>query len=135
MKTSPVSFGSLMCFTINNGQPKLAIPRMLQTAFAHNDKLSGYTLEEDIFEFKEDVDGTVHNAAADFCDKLDVLHKNDLKGTKNVKITRAEFYTSPLCKEPRYFITAPTAEDENKILRALGVSKDFYTVRFREKKC
>ena len=51
MKTSPVSFRSLMCFTIDNGQPKLAIPEMIQTAFTYNDKLSGYTLEKDIFEY------------------------------------------------------------------------------------
>ena len=135
MKTSPVSFGSLMCFTIDDGKPKASIPSMLNIAFVCNSKLSGYKLDKDVVQFKgETVDGTVHNAAADFCEKLDKLYKNLLpKGSNKVLITEADFYVNPRDTEKRYFITAPTADDENKILKALGSSNNFYTAKFREK--
>ena len=48
MKTSPVSFGSLMCFTIDYGKPKASIPSMLNIAFVCNSKLSGYNLQKDV---------------------------------------------------------------------------------------
>lgn len=135
MKTSPVSFGSLMCFTINDGKPKASVPDMLKIAFVCNNKLSKYNLQKDVIEFKgEPVDGTVHNAAADFCDRLDKLYKNMLpKGSNQVVITQADFYVNPRDTEKRYFITAPTADDENKILKTLGSSSNFYTAKFREK--
>ena len=135
MKTSPVSFGSLMCFTINDGKPKASIPSMLNIAFMCNSKLSGYDLQKDVFQYQgEAVDGTVHNAAANFCEKLDYIHKDKLpKGSNKVFITEAEFYVNPRDTEKRYFITAPTADDENRILKALGSSNNFYTAKFREK--
>ena len=135
MKTSPVSFGSLMCFTINDGKPKASVPEMINLSFAMNSKLSGYDLQTDVIDFKgEPVDGTVHNAAADFCEKLDKLYKQMLpKGSNKVLITQANFYVNPRDIEKRYFITAPTADDENKILRALGSSNNFYTAKFRDK--
>lgn len=135
MKTSPVSFGSLMCFTINDGKPKASIPSMLNIAFSCNPKLSGYNLEKDVVQFNEGaVDGTVHNAAADFCEKLDKKYKDMLpKGSNKVIITEADFYVNPRTTEKRYFLTAPCADDENKILKALGVSNNFYTAKFREK--
>ena len=135
MKSSPVSFGSLMCFTINDGKPKASIPSMLNIAFACNPKLSGYQLEKDVVQFGGDaVDGTVHNAAADFCEKLDNLYKGMLpKGSNKVIITEADFYVNPRTTEKRYFLTAPSGDDENKILKALGVSNNFYTAKFREK--
>lgn len=135
MKTSPVSFGSLMCFTIDDGKPKASIPSMLNIAFVCNGKLSGYNLQKDVVEFKgEPVDGTVHNAAADFCEKLDREYKDKLpKGSNKVLITQANFYVNPRDIEKRYFITAPTADDENKILKALGSSNNFYTAKFRDK--
>ena len=137
MKTSPVSFGSLMCFTINDGKPKASVPEMVNMAFMCNPKLSGYNLDKDVIEFKtEIIDGTVHNAAADFCEKLDKLYKKMLpKGSNRVVLTEAEFYVNPRETQKRYFLTAPTAEDETKILRTLGVSNDFYTAKFREKSC
>lgn len=137
MKTSPVSFGSLMCFTINDGKPKASVPEMINLSFAMNSKLSGYDLQTDVIDFKgEPVDGTVHNAAADFCEKLDKLYKQMLpKGSNKVVITQADFYVNPRDTEKRYFITAPTADDENKILKALGPSNNFYTVKLREKGC
>lgn len=135
MKTSPVSFGSLMCFTINDGKPKASVPEMIKLSFAMNGKLSGYDLQTDVIDFKgEPVDGTVHNAAADFCERLDKMHKHMLpKGSNKVVITQADFYVNPRDTEKRYFVTAPTADDENKILKALGPSNNFYTVKLREK--
>ena len=57
------------------------------------------------------------------------------KGSNKVVITQADFYVNPRDTEKRYFITAPTADDENKILKALGPSNNFYTVKLREKGC
>lgn len=134
MKISPVSFGSLMTFTIEDGQPKVPVPYMVKMSFRHNNKLQGYDLQEDILVHEEKIDGTVHNAAANFCEKLDNLYKSKFpKGSKKVLLTEADFYVNPRETQKRYFLTAATAEEENKILKLLGVSNDFYTVKFRDK--
>ncbi len=135
MKTSPVSFGSLMCFTIKDGKPKASVPSLVQLAFQCNPRLSGYNLDKDIVVHKEKIDGTVHNAAADFCELLDEKYKAKLpKGSNRVIITEADFYVNPRDTEKRYFLTAATGDEENKILRTLGSSLNFYTVKLRGKR-
>lgn len=130
MKTSPVSFGSLMCFTIDDDKPKAPVTDMVKMAFLCNDKLMNYNLDKDVWIHKEKVDGIDHNAAADFCKLLDMKYRQLLpKGSNRVILTEADFYVNSKDTEKRYFITAPTAKDEKFILRTLTVSNDFYTVR------
>lgn len=135
MKTSPVSFGSLMCFTLKNNKPKAPVTDMVKMAFMCNEKLANYDINEDVLVHDEKVKGYVHNAAADFCDVLDLKYRSQLlpKGSNKVVLTEADFYVNSKDTEKKYFITAPTPKDEDIILRALSVSNDFYTVRLGRK--
>lgn len=135
MKTSPVSFGSLMCFTLKNNKPKAPVTDMVKMAFMCNDKLANYDLCDDVLVHEEKVKGYVHNAAADFCDVLDMKYRGNVlpKGSNRVVLTEADFYVNSGNTEKKYFITAPTPKDEDIILRALSVSNDFYTVRLAGK--
>ena len=134
MKTNPVSFKSLLVFTIKDGKPKAPVPDLIRASFNNNDFLKQYHLEKDIAVFKEKIDGTVYNANSDFCQRLDEKYKNMLpKGSKKVIITEADFYINPKDTEKRYFLTAATNEDENKIHSKLGKSNLFYAAKFKPK--
>ena len=121
MKTNPVSFKSLLVFTIKDGKPKAPVPDLIRASFNNNDTLKQYGLDKDIAIFEEKIDGTVFNANSDFCQRLDKLYKNNLpKGSKRVMITQADFYVDPKNTEKRYFLTAATNEEENKILNFIN---------------
>ena len=134
MKSSPVSFGSLMVFTIKDNKPKATIPVLMKASFSNNPKLTKYNLQ-DTFHHSEKIDGTVHNAAKKFAAQLDVQYKNRLpKGSSKVILTEADFYVNPHKTEKRYFITAATNDDEEKIHEELSSSSFFYSARFGNKK-
>ena len=136
MNVSPVSFGSLMCFTIKDGKPKAPVPMLVKAAFNNNDIIKNkykYKLDNNVTEYtKEKIDGTVFNASANFCNELDKLYKNILpKGSKRVIMTSADFFINPTQTEKRYFITAATASDEEKIFRTLNKNNtNFYVAKF-----
>lgn len=135
MKTNPVSFKSLLVFTIKDGKPKAPVPDLIRASFNNNDFLKQYHLDKDITVFNEKIDGTVYNANSDFCQLLDNKYKLNLpKGSKRVIITEADFYINPKDTEKRYFLTAATNEDENKIHNKLGKSNLFYAAKFKPKK-
>ena len=85
--------------------------------------------------FSEKIDGTVHNAAKNFAENLDRLYKKELpKGSKRVKLTEVDFYVNPRETQKRYFLTAATNDDENKIHEILSQSSVFYTAKFNNKR-
>jgi|GEM_PF-6227294 len=135
MKTSPVSFGSIMVFTLNDGKPKAPVPLLIRTAFSNNDALKKYHLLEDTYEYKgDDIDGRAHNVSADFCRYLDKLYSSVLpRSSKMVVLTEADFYLGPLKKQRKFFITAPTDDDEKKIHKILGKGLTILTARFGRK--
>ncbi len=132
MNISPVSFGSLMCFTLQDGKPKAPVPVFLKTAFKNNSSLKKYNLDKDITKFdKETIDGTVPNAASDFCYRLDDMYKGRLpKGCKRVILTQANFMGQDGKVEKRFFLTAATANDEEKILKTLAQGNTLYVSKF-----
>jgi hypothetical protein len=112
------------------------VDNMLWAAFKNNPKLSGYDLQDDVFEYRtpnnEPIDGSVQNALGDFSDKLDSIHKDKLiPGSNKVIISRANFtdMNDKRMVRENYFITAPTSKDEDKILQALQDTNLFLTVR------
>lgn len=135
MKTSPVSFGSIMVFTLNDGRPKPPIPLLIRTAFLNNDALKKYHLLDDTYEYTgRAIDGTAHNITADFCKFLDREYAVMLPRSSNkVVLTEADFYTGPVKKQRKYFITAPTEDDERKIHRILGKGLTILAARFGRK--
>lgn len=135
MKTNPVSFKSLLVFTINDGKPKAPVPELIRMSFKHNDILKNYSLDQFVRSHKEKIDGTVFNANSDFCEELDRKYRMLLpKGSKKVIMTEADFLINPKDTQKRYFLTAATAEDEERILKTLGKSNHFYAARFKIKK-
>ena len=117
----PVSFGSLMVFTINDNRPKASIPQLMKISFNNNPALKTYTLTDTIEYTQEKIDGTVHNAAQNFAERLDKEYKNKLpKGSRRVILTEADFYVNPRDTQKKYFLTAATNDDEKKIHKALN---------------
>ncbi len=134
MNIRPVSFGSLMVFTLNDNKPKADIPTLMKISFNNNKQLKQYTLTDTV-SFSEKIDGTVHNAAKNFAEDLDRLYKKELpKGSKRVKLTEVDFYVNPRETQKRYFLTAATNDDENKIHEILSQSSVFYTAKFSNKR-
>lgn len=134
MKSAPISFGSLMVFTIKDNKPKAPIPALVKTSFLNNPKLAKYKLQ-DTFHHSTKVDGTVHNAAKKFAEELDKKYKDKLqKGSSRVILTEADFFVNPHKTEKRYFITAATNDDEEKIHDELSSSYFFYCAKFGDKK-
>ena len=137
MRVPPVSFKSLMVFTLPSDKPKLEVPQLMELSFNHNQALKnyGYQLAPLVHYNKEKIDGTVHNAYADFAEKLDDEYEKQLpRGSKKVMFTEADFYVkNPRETEKRYFLTAATKEDEDKIHKILSKSAAYYTVKYRTK--
>lgn len=135
MNIPPVSFGSLMVFTLNDNKPKANIPQLMKISFHNNPALKQYELTDTV-EFKEEkIDGTVHNAAQNFAERLDAKYKKDLpKNSKKVILTEADFYVSPKETQKRYFLTGATNEVEQKLHSILSKSSVFYTAKFRHKR-
>lgn len=136
MRVSPVSFKSLMVFTLKGDKPSAGIPDIMAYTFQNNKNLkdNNYKLTTPVSYDKEKIDGTVHNAAADFATLLDKEYKKELpKGSKKVILTSADFYVNPRQTQKRYFLTAATNEDEEKIHKILSKSMAFFTVKFRPK--
>ncbi len=135
MTIRPVSFGSLMVFTLNDNKPKAPVPKLMKISFNNNKALKQYYLTDTVIYTKEKIDGTVHNASQNFAERLDKEYKNQLpRGSKKVILTEAEFYVNPRDTQKKYFLTAATDEDENRIHKALNKSVDFYIAKFRGKK-
>ena len=134
MNVSPVSFKSLLCFTINDKKPKGELPTLIKTAFSYNRDLKGYKLVEKPL-YEETIDGTVHNAHANLCEDLDKKYAQLLpKGSKQVFLTPVNVYVNPTKTEKRYYLTAATNDDEQKILySSFANSRDFFVAKFRDK--
>lgn len=134
MNTRPVSFGSLMVFTINDNRPKADVPTLIKTSFKNNPQLKGYNLTDTV-SFSEKIDGSVHNATSNFAKDLDKLYRKMFpKGSKDVKLTEADFYVNPRETKKRYFLTAATDKDEAAIHDILSKSSVFYTAKFSNKR-
>ncbi len=133
MKTSPVSFGTLMCFSIKK-KPEVSTPDLLRLSFVRNPSLREYNLQDTFQYTVNEPDFTVSEAASNFGKMLDKLHKPKLpKGSKDVILTEANFCISPTDKKKKYFITAATNKDEEKIFEELRGTTEFYTVRVSRK--
>lgn len=135
MRVSPVSFKSLMVFTLKGNKPSAGIPDIMAYTFQNNKSLrDNYSLTTPVHYDKDKIDGTVHNAAANFASLLDKEYKKELpKGSKKVILTSADFYVNPRDTQKRYFLTAATNEDEEKLHKILSKSLAFFTVKFRPK--
>lgn len=130
MAIRPVSFGSLMVFTIKDGKPKADVPTLVKTAFNNNSQLKGYQLKDGFRHYGE-VDGTIHNAAKNCASDLDQRYQYSFsKGSKQVNLTEADFSVSPTKTEKRYFLTAATKEEENALLKILSQSSTLYVAKF-----
>lgn len=135
MNIPPVSFGSLMVFTLNDDKPKASVPQLLQISFHNNPALKNYKLCDTFQKSEEVVDGTVHNAAQNFAESLDKKYKLVLpKGSKEVILTEVDFSVNPRETQKRYFLTAATNDDEEKIHNILSKSSVYYTAKFRNKR-
>lgn len=134
MKTSPVSFKSLMVFTLDDGKPKAPVTALVRAAFDNNPDLSRYQLKKDIFEYSEVKDGSVNNASTNMAKTLDDVHKNTLpKGSKQVIMSQTKFSIGPTTNT-KYFLTAATDDDEEKILKTLANGNTLYVAKFGLKK-
>lgn len=124
-----------MVFTLNDNKPKANIPQLMKISFNNNPALKCYNLTDTV-EFKEEkIDGTVHNAARNFAERLDAKYKKDLpKGSKKVILTEADFYVNPKETQKRYFLTGATDEVEERLHNILSKSSVFYTAKFRRKR-
>lgn len=130
MSIRPVSFGSLMVFTLNDGKPKADVPTLVKTAFNNNEQLREYSLK-DGFKHEEQIDGTVHNASKNFARTLDKKYQKQLpKGSKQVNLTEADFSVNPRETQKRYFLTASTKEEENALLKILSQGSTLYVAQF-----
>ena len=135
MNLSPVSFGSTMVFTINDGKPKASVPALVKTAFKNNPELEDYILSDTFKYTEEKIDGTVHNAAPNFAEFLDKKYKELLpKGSNKVILTEAEFYVNPKETQKRYFITASNNEQESQIHKILSQGITLFSAKFGYKK-
>ncbi len=134
MKTSPVSFGSIMVFTINDEKPKANTGDMVKTSFRFNSDLSSfYVLESRKFD-EVQIDGSVHNAAPSFCKMLDKRYEHLLpKGSNKVILTEADFFVNSNELQKRYFVTASRDKDEKYIQRILGHGFYLFAAKFYEK--
>ncbi len=134
MRVSPVAFKSLMVFTLKGDKPSAEVPQIMKYTFDNNNSLKDYNLTKLVPYNKGKIDGTVHNAAADFAGTLDSEYKGELpKGSKKVILTSADFYVNPRETQKRYFLTAATSEDEERLHKILSKSLAFFTVKFRPK--
>ena len=142
MQVSPISFGSLMIGTLKSGRPKLPVPTLINLAFTSDTiNISGkeqknpllrYELTQPMKQYKEKIDGTVHNANLSFAQQLNNEYRPNMpKGSNKIILTEANFYINPRDTEKRYFITAATDRDEKELHKILSRSKAFYTVRYR----
>lgn len=130
MSIRPVSFGSLMVFTLNDGKPKADVPTLVKTAFNNNEQLSEYHLK-DGFKYEEKIDGTIHNASKNFAHTLDKRYQKHLpKGGKQVNLTEADFSVTPRETQKRYFLTASTREEETALLKILSQGSTLYVAQF-----
>ncbi len=135
MNIPPISFGSLMVFTLNDHKPKASIPQLLKISFDNNKSLRNYNLVDTFQKHDEVIDGTVHNAAQNFAEDLDRKYKSILpKGSKDVILTQAEFTINPRETQTRYFLTAATNDDEERLHNILSKSSVYYTAKFRNKR-
>ncbi|MCD7878832.1 MAG: hypothetical protein LUG16_02730 [Candidatus Gastranaerophilales bacterium] len=131
MSISPVSFKSLMVFTLKDNKPKASVPDLVKMSFANNPKLKNYKLQNNIIHHDEKIDGTIHNAARNFAKTLDKKYKKSFyNDSKKVYLTEADFYVNPRDTEKRYFLTAASQKDEGNIHKTLIKSPAFYVARF-----
>ncbi len=130
MRLSPVSFGSLMVFSLNDKVQKHTLSPLMRVSFNNNKQLKKYQLEGPVY-YPEKIDGTVHNAAKNFAELLDKKYEKELpKGSKKVILTEVDFYVNPTDTQKRYFLTAPSNE-EYKIHDSLSSSSLFYCAKFK----
>lgn len=135
MRTSPVSFGSIMVFTINDGKPKADTGDMIRTAFKYNYDLAEFKLLDTIQYTGEEIDGSVYNAAPSFAQLLDKKYRDLVpKGSNKVVLTEADFYVNPREKQKRYFITANSDREESRLQRILGQGMFLFAAKFYDKK-
>ncbi len=128
----PVSFGSLMAFTVKNNNNY--IPQMLNNSFTSqttnhhlNEK---YVLVEKPLE-KDVYDGTAFNATKNVANKLDNKYKDDFYvNPRKVFLTPVKISDRSGEIQTRYFITAATQEDEDTIHNSLSGTNQFLVAKF-----
>lgn len=128
----PVSFGSLMAFTVKHNNNYL--PQMLKASFestttAHhlNEK---YVLVEKPLE-KDVYDGTAFNATKNVANKLDNKYNKDFDvNPRKVFLTPVKISDRSGAIQTRYFITAATQEDEDTIHNSLSGTNQFLVAKF-----
>lgn len=128
----PVSFGSLMAFTVKHNNNYLS--EMLKASFtspttAHhlNEKyvLVEKPLERDVY------DGTAFNATKNVANKLDNKYKEDFRvNPRKVFLTPVKISDRSGAIQTRYFITAATQEDEDTIHNSLSGTNQFLVAKF-----
>ena len=141
MKTSPVSFGSMM--VVRKPQPGRQIPLKDESG---NPALRNYRLQDETMTPTRNADkslrynpkdtsiynthdATVYNAFKNYTFKLDEEYRKNLGLFKNnpqkVIFSEVDFWVSPHKTEKRYFLTAATEEDEIRIHNILSQSKRY----------
>lgn len=137
----PVSFGSLMAFTTKDyniqGNAEHPMIRLLTFPFYNN--RASHELYKDEYVVRQKpahpdvVNGTVHNAAQNFSRYLDEKYKDEFRvNNKLVFITEADFFDASGKTQKRFFLTAATAKDEEKIHKILCKSPDYLLARFNK---
>ena len=128
----PVSFGSLMAFTVKNNNNYL--PQMLNNSFTSpttSHRLDrNYVLVErphagDVY------DGTAFNATKNIANRLDNEYKKDFHvNPRKVFLTPVKISDRSGEIQTRYFITAATQEDEDIIHNSLSGTSQFLVAKF-----
>ena len=130
MNVSPVSFGSLMVFTVENGK---SVHELMKKSFSNNLALKDYKLKEETIMYYED-DGSVHNVVLDIIRKLDRKYRGHDKqlpnGSKEVLFTEAHIAKKKNEPKIKYFLTAATKRDEKRIFKALNESEQYIVTKY-----
>lgn len=148
MKTSPVSFGSLMVGRLYQPGHHLPLRDEISLSFPDSNgdgghpALRSYNLDDKTYTPTRNDDGslrdndtpdtsiytahdgTVYNAFKNYALKLDDEYRKKLDlfrdNPQKVIFTEVDFYVSPRQTEKRYFLTAATNDDEAKIHNVLS---------------
>lgn len=139
MNVSPVSFGSLMVFRFQKPGNQVPLHQEVGLSFPDehgnggNPKLQEYQFSA--YHYKEKYDSTTWNANKNFAKRLDKQYRKQVgafkSNPKRVIFTEVDAYVSPFKTEKKYFITAATDADEEKIHKILCESKRYYIAKWK----
>lgn len=158
MRTSPVSFGSLMVGRLYQPGHHLPLKDEISLSFPDSNgngghvALRNYNLCDKTYtptrnedgslrdmpncSIYSTHDGTVYNAFKNYALKLDDEYRKNLDlfrdNPQKVIFTEVDFYVSPRQTEKRYFLTAATADDEAKIHSVLSQGSRYLVGRWEK---